>query len=179
MNLPVSQYLTLLALGCAGINSARADTMLAMAVDTPEVSIKTRSAGRSSLRLPSLQYSFSFDANCVNDQEPVSLQLSVADTRKTLRGDDIGTNSRTTISLNIPARQIAPVVVQGFCEKSDAQEKENPGVDKVRKLTISAALSAQASLRCASESDAQTLYVSKPLDVTLTCESQPVATQSR
>lgn len=162
-------FLVFLALGCVCIGESRADNRLTMDADTPEVNIKSRGINRNFLRLPKLQYEFHFDAACVANLAPVSLQLSVADTRKTLDESEIATDKTTEISLSIPANQIAPVAIEGFCERDEAED-EIDGARSKQQITIPAALSAQASLRCASDLDEQMIYVSRPLDVTLICE---------
>ena len=163
-------FLATLALCCVCATIAHADNSLTMQANTPEVNIELRSAKRNFLRLPALQFAFVIDAVCVKNLTPVSLQLSVADTRKTLQGDEIEAGAATTISLNIPANQIAPVVIQGFCERPDSQESDGQQRNEQTRITIPAALSAQASLRCSSEADTQTVYVSRPLDVILACK---------
>ncbi len=176
----IQQCLTLLALTCACVGGPRADNSLSMHADTPEVSVESRATKRSFLRLPTLQYAFRFDAVCSANLKPVSLLLSVADTRKTLDANEIEANATTAVSLSIPASQIAPVAIQGFCEQVDSRE-DGGGQRRQRNeyMTIPAALSAQASLRCASESGEQTVYVSWPLDVKLICRRQPAAISLR
>lgn len=169
MKIVLRQHLALLALCCA---PAHADTSLKMQADVPEVRIESRGAGRDFVRLPALSFAFTFHASCSEDLLPVSLQLSVADTRKTLRGNEITANNATLTALNIPANQIAPVVIRDFCGRPDADDIDGQSRDELsRIIIIPAALSAQASLRCASESDAQTVYVSGPLDIALACEA--------
>lgn len=165
----------LLALGAIFAGPVCADNKLLMTADTPVVNIERRSQEQNFLRLPALQYGFTLKSACVDGLKPVSIQLSVADTRKTLRGSDFqgDENGDTDIelTLSIPQEQIAPVAIKGFCVLPD----EDLAVHDARnEITIPAALSAQASLRCASESDEQIVYVSSALDVTLNC-SEPAA----
>jgi hypothetical protein len=142
-----------------------------MDADTPMVSIDPRRSNRNFLRLPTLQIVFRINARCIDDRKPVSIQLSVADTRKTLHADKIEVNATTEISLSIPANQIAPVAIREFCKLPESpQDVGNRHRQLNDRITIPAALSAQASLRCASESGEQTIYVSTPLDVTLICK---------
>jgi hypothetical protein len=158
---------------------ALAETSLTMQADTPEVSIESRSSGRNALHLPALQYAFTFEASCGDDLQPVSLQLSVADTRKTLRTEQIVADSLTMTSLSIPANQIAPVVINNFCQRVDAQVSDVQTQSEPSRISIPAALSAQASLRCASETDEHTVYVSSPLNVMLACDIPAESSQAR
>ncbi|MFT5501787.1 MAG: hypothetical protein ACI88G_001926 [Woeseiaceae bacterium] len=174
------QVLTLLAMIFALNAEAAADNRLQLDADTPKVNIETHSAEGNFLRLPGIRFAFRIDAACAETLQPVSLLLSVADTRKSLRADEISGNATTELALNIPASQIAPVAIQGFCEESGAEENPSgrPQQDPEEK-TITAALSVQASLRCASETDEQTLYTSMPLDVILVCNQAPQSIESR
>ena len=170
MKIVIRQHLALLALCCA---PALADTSLKMQTDIPEVSIESRGAGHDFVRLPALSFAFTFHASCSEDLLPVSLQLSVADTRKTLRGNEITANNATLTALNIPANQIAPVVIKDFCARRGTDEIDSQSRNQQSEIILPAALSAQASLRCASEADEQTVYVSGPLDVSLRAELRP------
>lgn len=176
MKTVLQQALTLLAIVFACSANAAADNSLQLAADTPKVSIDRRDTERNFLRLPTVEFAFRIDAACSETLQPVSLLLSVADSRKILQADEIEGNSATEIALNIPASQIAPVAIQGFCEETSPQDNQSsrrqpsPGHEEI---TLTAALSAQASLRCASDTDEQTVYTSMPLDVILVCNQAP------
>lgn len=163
----------LLALGVILAGPVCADNSLLMTADTPVVNIERRSEEQNFLRLPTLQYGFTLKSVCADGLKPVSIQLSVADTRRTLRGGDIQGDENgdkdIELTLSIPQEQIAPVAIKGFCILPDEDLAET---DARNEITIPAALSAQASLRCASETAEQIVYVSSALDVTLNC-SEP------
>jgi hypothetical protein len=148
---------------------------LLLEADTPTINIESRHASQNFLQLPALQYGFTIAAFCVDDFIPVSLLLSVADTRKTLRAAEIDFSNAIEISLSVPASQLAPIAVRGFCLKVNAAENDTlaDGQPQGKQLTLPATLSAQASLRCASDTNEQTIYVSKPLDVTVVCGQSP------
>ena len=145
--------------------TVRADSTLALAADTPSVSVGERSSGRNFLELPEVEFSFRIDAQCAADLQPFSLLVSVADTRKTFDANAIVAGDANEFSLLIPASQIAPVTINDFCAAEAAAERRDDA-----RVNIPAALSAQASLRCSSESGEQTVYASTPLDVELVCE---------
>lgn len=164
----------LLALGAIFTGPIYADNVLLVSANTPVVSVERRSPEQNFLHLPHLEYNFTLKATCGDDLQPVSIQLSVADTRRFVRGDDIhikeGEDTTIGLTLRIPQEQIAPVAIKGFCMlPADDLVDGGSNYGSNNEITIPAALSAQASLRCASESAEQTVYVSRPLDVTLTC----------
>ena len=128
--------------------------------DTPVVEIDVRPAGRNFMRLPSLSYTFELVVDCAADLTPKAISLSIADTRKSLAPSDIAVDEMTSISLTVPAAQIGPIAMEGFCVTSSEQES----------LRIPAVLSVQAALLCANDTDSHMVYASKPLDVTLSCK---------
>ena len=168
------QAFTLLAMIFAFSAESAADNRLRLDADTPKINIEKGSTKRNFLRLPTVTFAFRIDAACIETLQPVSLLLSVADTRKSLRSDEINGNTKTEVALKIPASQIAPVAIQGFCEDNSPRENQDgrrQPQQNLQEITITAALSAQASLRCANETDEQTVYTSVPLDVILVCIS--------
>lgn len=159
----------LLVTAAAGL--AVASDFLSVAANAPEVNLAPRDPGRNFLRLPTLEYRFEIHVQCSDSRAPESLSLNVADTRKSLAADRIVTDGPTEISLRIPARQIAPLVVEDFCVAPD--EDDDDAASEARsqsRITIPAALSAQASLLCAGGEDQAMTYVSTALDVSLVCD---------
>jgi len=157
----------LLLLSTTGKGESTPDSSLTIVANTPVASISPRQANRKFVRLPALEYAFEIRARCPQDYKPTSLLLSVADTRKSLDAADFSSGPPVEITLRIPAAQIGPIAIENFCHVAD----ENDASDDItmEELTISAALSAHASLRCESEFDQDVIYVSQPLDVSLTC----------
>jgi len=141
---------------------------LALSSVAPDVTVETRAAGRNFIRLPTLEYAFVIDARCRTDLLPASLSLSIADTRITVPADDISTDAPVELTVRIPAGQIGPVAVEGFCIRNDAGVQSNEAFRE--KVSIPAVLSVQASLLCSSETDSEMTYASQAVDVTLTCE---------
>jgi hypothetical protein len=150
--------------------SVQVEDSLSIGADAPVVPLSPRAPGRHTLRLPALEFRFAIQVRCAADRSPESLSLSVADTRKSFAADEIVANGSTEFKLRIPAGQIAPLVIEGFCVARDDGSHERNS-DSRDRLTIPAALSAQASLLCASDGERAMTYVSRPLDVALVCEA--------
>lgn len=151
---------------------------LSIMADAPVVSVTPRDPGRNFLRLPALEYKFRVRTHCSDNRSPESLSLNVADSRLSIGGDEIIRDGTTEMSLRIPAGQIAPLAVENFCVVPDEDKREQEA-DAPTQVTIPAALSAQASLLCASDEDKTMTYVSRTLDVSLLCrlpaeEAMPV-----
>jgi hypothetical protein len=157
-----------LLLSATGKAESTPDSSLTITANTPVALISPRQASRKFIRLPSLEYAFEIRARCLKNRKPTSLLLSVADTRKILDAEDMSSGPSVEATLRIPAAQIGPIAVEDFCHVADENAAGDNSVTE--ELTISAALSAHASLRCESESDQSVIYVSQPLDVNLICE---------
>lgn len=152
----------------AAAPAAGKDT-LSVAADAPAVSLSPRNPGRNFVRLPTLDYTFKIHTYCSAGRSPESLSLNVADTRKSLTGDQIVSDGATEIRLQIPARQIAPLVIENFCVLQIEENGDEPH-QATTETTIPAALSAQISLLCEGDEDQAITYVSRALDVSLVCE---------
>lgn len=161
MKYAYEQYLVLALALFATLGTARGEDRLTVTADTPTATIETNSAIRNFLRLPDLEFSIRVELECANGSTPVSLLVSVADTRKSVGANGLASGEDVQFDLQVPADQIAPIAIDSFC-RADSQR---PGEQKL----VPAALSAQASLRCAGESAEQTIYASTPLDVELEC----------
>lgn len=137
---------------------------LVISADIPTVMIAPGRPGRITMRLPSLTYSLTLAADCDENWQANSVSISVADSGKFFDTEELQKVTALQFELRVPSNQIAPLRVEGFCIKNDA------GAADRASLTISAVLSAQASLRCATEFEQSMRYVTKPLDVTLECD---------
>ncbi len=160
-----------------------ADTQprIALTANAPLVRVSPQPAGRHFINLPALDYSFNIDARCSDDWIAESLFLNVADTRLRFNAQQLAGNQHDRLVLRVSERQLAPIAVHDFCaiESTDASAgsgsvagnapTEAPVRLDARELKISAALSAHASLRCASDTQQKVTYVSQPLDLTLAC----------
>ena len=126
------------------------------------VQVKVLAEGRKLIRLPTLEFRFTLQAVCAVNTEAKSISISVADTRKTISGDDIATVSDMPIIFSVPARQVSPVAVNGFCPVADDR-------DRLAELLVRSAVTAHLSLRCSGEKGEAITYASHALDVMLQC----------
>ena len=151
-----------------GWDACRADeAALLVTPTTPDINVEIRAHDRYKIELPGLQYAFRIEASCASGLMPDSMLLSVADTRKRISASDIQSGSESGIMIIIPAGQIAPLTVEGFCLASSDNDQH-----KNHRVTVRGVLSAQASLLCSGENGQQITYASQALDVTLTCEAE-------
>jgi hypothetical protein len=148
-----------------------------ISADVPTVTVTPRRAGRFGLRLPTLTYTLTLTAYCEENWRPASVSISIADSRKSLDAEQLEQATVLDLQLQVPSNQIAPVRIERFCIEDDQKEfqpgdtgdnKELAGADE-NTVIISAALSAQASLLCATDSEQSITYITKPLDVMLEC----------
>lgn len=148
-----------------------------ISADVPTVTVTPRRAGRLALRLPSLTYTLTFTAYCEENWQPASVSISIADSRKSLDAEQLELAAVLALKLRVPSNQIAPVRIERFCIRDDQKDlqaddtgdnKEPASADE-NTVIISAALSAQASLLCATDSEQSITYITKPLDVMLEC----------
>ncbi len=159
-----------------------------ISADVPTVTVTPRQAGRFGLRLPSLTYTLTLTAYCEENWQPVSVSISIADSRKSLDAEQLELAAVLDLKLHVPSNQIAPVRIERFCIRDDQKDlqpddtggnKEPASADE-NILIISAALSAQASLLCATDSEQSITYITKPLDVMLECSvPEPTAKPAR
>lgn len=156
------------------------DTQLRIHVDTPRVSIVPRTPGRSLVALPDLEYRFVLQPSCRAGSRPAVMSLSAADSRLRLPvAVDAGDPAVVETVLRIPAAQLAPVPVSGFCELPD-DDAVTPGPGAgypADTLTIDAALSLQASLLCTGPDNEHRVWVGQALAVTLQCDRTESAAQ--
>ncbi len=159
-----------------------------ISADVPTVTVTPRRAGRFTLRLPSLTYTLTLTAYCEENWQPASISISIADSRKSLDAEQVELAAVLDLELRVPSNQIAPVRIERFCIKDDQKgfQPDNTGDNKEpasadeNTVIISAALSAQASLLCATDSEQSITYVTKPLDVMLECSvPEPAATPAK
>lgn len=154
----------LLILACsAAVPAGRA--FLVLSPKLPEIDVDPGSAGRDGLRLPELEFHFAIEARCPDTQQPRSLMLSIADSRKRVMASALQTALGSGLSLTVPSQQIAPVAVGTFCSAERSDDRQY--------VTVKGLLSAQGALSCASDSEKSITYASTSLDVRLRCERQP------
>ena len=122
--------------------------------------LAVQQGGRNLVQLPELQFDLSIWPHCAERGERESLSITIADTRTTLRGEALQTGKSIDVSMSVPAGQLAPFALQGFCV-DPAREGES--------VLLGSALTAQASLRCARTGKPSILYAAEPLDVRVVC----------
>lgn len=160
---------------CVGSTATQAQMQseLHIRADTPVIQIEQRDDRRSFMRLPSLTYELDIAKNCSGDLKPAVLSLSVADTRRSFQTDAISADDSLAIQFAIPAAQIGPIPLEGFCATAAEEEGDvDNRVDEAESMTVPAVLSLQASLLCVSETQSRMTYASTPLDVTLECTAK-------
>lgn len=162
---------------CVGSIAARAqmDGELQIRADSPVIQIEKRVDRRNFIRLPSLTYELDVAKKCGGDLKPAVLSLSIADTRRSFRTDDISADANLAIRFAVPAAQIGPIAVESFCAIAATAENEvDNKVDAAESMTVPAVLSLQASLLCANETESRMTYASTSLDVTLECSAPKI-----
>jgi len=148
----------------AAVTQTASGGELILNADRPVIAVETRSAERNFIRLPAVDFQFDVRPICDKGLKPRSLSLNIADTRVVLADDKFDGDSAISVSMRIPANQIAPIALKDFCAAPAAAEAMS---SRIRH--ISGILSVQASLRCESLETSQVLYASKALDVALSC----------
>ena len=137
-----------------------------ISADVPTVTVAPRPAGRLSMRLPSLTYALTVTVECDANWQPDSVTISIADSRISFNAEQLQADRELKLELRVPSNQIAPLRIEQFCISG---EKAKPDTADQNRITVPAVMSAQASLRCATESAQSIMYVTKPLDVMLEC----------
>lgn len=158
--------LTVLLAGAA----ATAEDMLRVTTEVAAVKISPRPAGQNFVRLPTVEFSFNVEIVCRAELIAGSLSLSIADTRRNFKPSEITSAALEKITVTVPEKQIAPVPVDDFCLADDSAPA---GLRPAEQMIVPHVMSAHASLLCAAGDAKNMTYVSRPLDVLLTCERQP------
>jgi hypothetical protein len=158
--------LLLAAIAMAGIAWPSGPARLVIDVPPAVAPIQPFAEGHRIVRLPALDFEFGIQASCGPGKAVKSVSISVADTHMSLDDADLREGTGGNAVFRLPARQIAPVVVDGFCPATAAAGDS---------LLIRGAITAHLSLRCASEVGDSITYASQLLDVTLVCEAGPEA----
>ena len=135
-------------------------------------SITPHPGSRKLIRLPELEFTLRIGAQCGAGRTPESISISIADTGKTISGEDLVSEDLAVAvaletSVRISARQIAPIAIRGFCVAENKAQQS---------LLVTTALTAQISLRCMKDDKRTIVYQARALDVILNCESGNAAT---
>jgi hypothetical protein len=158
--------ISLAVIACALVFAAEPRPLhnIEILADVPSVAVAPRRPGRFSMRLPSLTYALTLTANCEGEWTPDSASISVADSRVSFGGKELGNGDALQFELQVPSGQIGPLRLEKFCV-----DENDPDFTQQDRITIPSVLSAQASLRCATDTAESIRYVTVPLDVSLEC----------
>ena len=127
----------------------------------PAVAVLTiQERGRTLVQLPPLEFRLSISAHCAEGGRPESLSITIADTQKTLRGEELQSETSLDLSMRVSASQLAPFALREFCVDPTAEGES---------LMLTAALAAQVSLRCARAEEQSIVFAAKPLDIRVDC----------
>ncbi len=146
----------------AGISAAE-PALLDARAEAVSVPVAHLAAGNEYVALPALEFKLTIDAACPAGASAESLSVSVADTRRTLNGEDISGAVETTLSL--PRRQSARLRIENFCRQDNASQASES-------LLVTGVFTARLSLRCAVDETQSIVYATLPLDVELKCEAE-------
>lgn len=152
----------LLAVGLSATPFAvKADEVLTLHAAEASAYLLPGPEGVSERALPSLQLALTAAFACPADAAADALTFSIADTHKRVDGAEIADATTFETVLNVPASQLAPVAIAGFCSG------ESAGDSPV--MLLPGVATAQVSLRCRSESAISVYFASRALAVRLTC----------
>lgn len=138
----------------------------------PAVAVLTmQQGGRTLVKLPPLEFRLNLAPHCAAGGRAESLSITIADTRRTLRGEELQSGTLVDLSMRVSASQLAPFALREFCV-DPASEGES--------LMLTAALAAQASLRCKRAEEQSVVFAAEALDIRVDCmrsaaETEPVA----
>ena len=116
--------------------------------------------GRTLVNLPQLEFRLSVTPHCAAGGKPESLSITIADTQKSLRGEDLQSTTSIDVSMLVSASQLAPFALREFCV-DPASVGES--------LLLTAVLAAQVSLRCARAETQSVVFAAEPLDIRVDC----------
>jgi hypothetical protein len=138
------------------------DGVLTVRASEAIVEIQPGDALRNQLALPALDVTLLATFNCQNGNKAASLTVSISDTYQYYGPDLLGDAASFEATFNVPANQLAPVSVPGFCVLG--QPAGN------RSMLLPGIATAQASLRCGGDDGTASVHFhSVSVPVTLYC----------
>ena len=127
----------------------------------PAVAVLTmQPGGRVLVNLPDLEFPLSISPHCAEGGQPESLSITIADTQRTLRREDLQSAASIDVSMRVSANQLAPFALRGFCVDPTSEG---------RSMLLTAALAAQVSLRCTRDEQQSIVFAAEPLDIRVDC----------
>jgi len=122
--------------------------------------LSMQQGGRTLVNLPPLEFRLSISPHCADGGRVESLSITIADTQRTLRGEDLQSKTPIEVSMRVSASQLAPFALREFCVDPAAEGES---------LLLTAALAAQVSLRCARGEERSIVFAAEPLDIRVDC----------
>lgn len=122
--------------------------------------IALQEGGRRLVELPELEFPLRVATHCAANGRPESVSITIADTRRTLRGEALQDAATVDVSVVVAATQLAPFSLQDFCIDPAAEGQST---------TLVSAFTAQASLRCAHGEQQSIVFAAEPLDIRVHC----------
>ena len=127
----------------------------------PAVAMLTmQPGGRALVNLPDLEFRLSISPHCARGGQPESLSITIADTQRSVRREDLQSAAPIDVSVRVSANQLAPFALRGFCVDPAAEG---------RSMLLTAALAAQVSLRCTRDEQQSVVFAAEPLDIRVDC----------
>lgn len=122
--------------------------------------LSAQQGGRNLVQLPELEFALSLSPHCAESGRRESLSITIADTRTTLRGDELQAATTLDVTMRVSPSQLAPFALREFCVDP---------VSEGESILLRSALTVQASLRCARVEKQSIVFAVEPLDIRLDC----------
>ncbi|MGI9232010.1 MAG: hypothetical protein ACR2RD_00130 [Woeseiaceae bacterium] len=144
-----------------------ADGTLTVRAKEAHAQLERRDATLTQVLLPKLEVGLSATAECPIGTEAESLTIGVSDTHQHYRAEQLDDAGTLDTKVSVPASQLAPVSIPGFCVRGEAiEEKADQG------LKLPGVATAQVSLQCRSNTNSTSVYfTSIPIPVRLYCRA--------
>ncbi|MDH3480616.1 MAG: hypothetical protein OEM50_02795 [Gammaproteobacteria bacterium] len=151
---------------------AAADGPLTLRANESSAQLVPRKQGPQQVSLPSLEFSLVATVDCPSDADVEAVTVSIADTHKHFGPAEIGDEAALDVRIRVPANQVAPIAIADFCIDGGAGDEKG--------LLVPGIATAQASLRCRSETGLSVYFASTVLPLRLDCapaENQEASTE--
>ena len=159
----IRSFLYLLPAFLAFPTALLAGDAIRVEVSVADAAVTPRADAGRALMLPDLEYAIEIEARCDSGGTPSSLSIGVADTRHQLQLDATDNPARVSRTFVVPASQLAPVAITGYCVAEEPASHDTVLIPEV--------FTAQLSLSCRSDVSSSMHYLSQPLSVRVVCAS--------
>ena len=116
--------------------------------------------GRNFVSLPELEFALSITTHCASGGAPESLSVTIADTRRTLRAEEMAGAETHEVKMRVTADQLAPFALREFCVDALFEGET---------LLLASAMTAHVSLRCRRDEEQSIVFAAEPLDIRVDC----------